>query len=179
MACLFVWGMIMNLNEIATSLEQFPTVLRALLAGQSAEMLQRCPAEGEWSVNEVIGHLIEADRDAFMGRVVGIVAGDGEIAPVSPTAPVAEKGYRVWEFEVLMAAFEAQRVISAEFIRSLDPDTLSKTASYAKYGTFTAADFVAEWPYHDLVHLKQIADNLQTQYIPPMSTTMRTALGVS
>ncbi|MGB1253810.1 MAG: DinB family protein [Candidatus Promineifilaceae bacterium] len=169
----------MNLDSIATALEQFPAVLHALLDNQPEALLRQRPAQQEWSILEVIGHLIEADRDAFRTRVERIAIGVPEIVPVSPTAPIKEKEYRNWAYTTLMAAFKAQRKVSAEFIRSLKTDDLAKTANHTEYGTFTAGDFIAEWPYHDMEHLSQIADNLQQPYPSMMSVTMRRALDLN
>ena len=168
----------MNLNQIASTLNNFPTILHALLDTIDDALLRQRPAGNEWCVIEVLGHLIEADRDAFHYRVADIVAGDQQIKPVSPTEPVIAKGYRDWAYAELMAAFAEERRKSAEFVRSLNPADLQKTANHDKYGVFTAGDFIAEWPYHDLEHLSQIAANLQQLYPSLMSQTMRGALGI-
>ena len=168
----------MNLNQTASTLENFPTVLHALLDNVDDALLRQRPAEGEWCVLEVIGHLIEADRDAFHYRVADIVAGNRTITPVSPTAPVIAKGYRDWAYSDLIGAFARERAISVEFVRSLSLADLQKSADHDKYGTFTAGDFIAEWPYHDMEHLSQIAANLQQPYPLFMSNTMRRALGI-
>jgi len=44
-----------------------------LLNGIDQEVLTWRPAPGEWCVNEVVGHLIEADRQSFMIRIKGML----------------------------------------------------------------------------------------------------------
>ena len=61
-------------------------------------------------------------------------------------------------------------------MRSLEPARLSATAPYGDHGTFAAADFMLEWPFHDQDHIRQILDAVQRHYLPHMTDTMRTAL---
>ena len=69
------------------------------------------PAPGEWSANECVGHIIEADRRGFAGRIRRILAEDG----------VSEQGWdqiatasdrRDWERTVhdVMSEFTANAV---------------------------------------------------------------------
>src|SRR5258708_31557208 len=40
------------------------------------EMSRQRPAEGEWCALEVIGHMLEAERRGFAGRIRLLLAGD-------------------------------------------------------------------------------------------------------
>ena len=44
------------------------------------------PAPGEWSANECVGHLIEAERRGFAGRIRPILAAAAETRPSRPTS---------------------------------------------------------------------------------------------
>ena len=59
--------------EVATFLRTTPTVLRAIAAGLPDRVLNWHPAPGEWCIKEVLGHLIEAERHDFAGRIRLIV----------------------------------------------------------------------------------------------------------
>jgi hypothetical protein len=48
--------------EIIESLKHFPDQLEATLAGVPENALRNRPAEGEWSIKEVLGHLVYADE---------------------------------------------------------------------------------------------------------------------
>lgn len=55
----------LDLNEIAALIQATPQTLRQELNGLGAEVWQWRPAPDQWCINEVIGHLIEVDRNAF------------------------------------------------------------------------------------------------------------------
>ena len=59
----------LTLHEIGNLLEATPALLRVQLGGLDNAILRWRPAAGEWCIKEVIGHLIETDHIAFMGRV--------------------------------------------------------------------------------------------------------------
>lgn len=165
-----------DLDEIAATLDTLPTVLGALLAPINHEMLCTRPEPGEWSVFEVIGHLIATDRGAFRGRVEAIVAGEPEIAGFDPWAAINERDFAGESLGPLLAELAAERTASVAFVRSLDPAKLALTAGYPGFGSFAGGDFVYEWPFHDQEHLRQILANLKLRYLPHMTPTMRSAL---
>lgn len=165
-----------ELDEIADTLDTLPTMLRVLLAPIEPEALRSRPEPGEWSVMEVIGHLIATDDGAFRGRIEAIIAGEPEIAGFDPWAAINERDFGTESLDSLIEELADERARSVVFLRSIDPDLLTLTANHANHGSFSAADFALEWPYHDQEHLRQILANLQPQYLPHMSPTMRSAL---
>ena len=62
----------LDLPTIAGLLAAGPTTVAAEIAGLGAAAGWR-PAPGEWSANECVGHLIEAERRGFAGRIRRIV----------------------------------------------------------------------------------------------------------
>jgi hypothetical protein len=167
---------VINLDEIAATLDTLPAVVRTLLDPFDAKTLRTRPEPGEWSVLEVIGHLIATDDGAFRGRIEAIVDGEPEIAGFDPWAAINERDFASMSLEPLLAELAAERATSVAFLRSLDPTKLALTAGYPGFGTFTANDFVLEWPFHDQEHLRQILANLKLRYLPGMSPGMRSAL---
>src|SRR5881398_1457461 len=59
----------LNRHEIAELLRAGPTLLRAALAAlpPGAAGWHRSPAE--WCANEVLGHLVQSEREDFAGRI--------------------------------------------------------------------------------------------------------------
>lgn len=165
-----------DLDEIADTLESLPAVLRTLLAPIDPEALAVRPEPEEWSVLEVVGHLIATDDGAFRGRIKAIVAREPEIAGFDPWAAINERDHASMSLESLLAELAVERAASVSFLRSLDPAVLTSTGSYPGFGEFVAGDFVLEWPFHDQEHLRQILANLELRYLPGMSPTMRSAL---
>lgn len=165
-----------ELDDISATLASLPDVLGALLAPIDPEVLRSRPEPGEWSVHEIIGHLIATDAEAFRGRIEAILAGEPEIAGFAPWAAIDARAFADESLDTLLDELNDVRTRSVEFVRSLDPESLSSTATHSDDRVFAVRDFVLEWPFHDQEHLQQILANLQGHYLPHMSATMRTAL---
>jgi hypothetical protein len=165
-----------ELEEIAATMESVPSVLRSMLTPIDAASLCVRPEPEEWCVREVIGHLIATDTGAFADRIAAIVAGEPQIAGFDPWAAIRARDFTAGPLGELLDEFARVRRRSADFVRSLTPSDLSRTAEYGSRGTFAAGDFVHEWPYHDQEHLRQILAALQPRYVASMSVTMCSAL---
>lgn len=165
-----------DLAEIVETLDSLPAVLRNLLAPIDPATLGVRPEPGEWSVLEIIGHLVATDSGAFRGRIEAILDGQPEIAGFDPWAAINERDHTVLSVESLLDGLAAERAVSVAFLGGLDQAELSATAIYPGVGEFSTGDFVLEWPFHDQEHLRQILANLQLRYLPEMSPIMRSAL---
>src|SRR5207302_5149642 len=56
-------------EQVAALLESAVATIRAEVEALAKPLHVWHPAEGEWSINEIIGHLIEAERRGFAGRI--------------------------------------------------------------------------------------------------------------
>ena len=166
-----------DLERVASTIERLPAVLEALLGDVEPVRLTQRPEPGEWSVQEVIAHLIDSGRPAFRDRIASIVAGADEIPSYDPGEPFAQDPNAV-SLDSLLAELTDQRSEFARFVRGLGGVDLDRSAQYRTMGRFTARDFVHEWPYHDHDHLKQILSILQIDETHDMSPTMRQALDI-
>jgi hypothetical protein len=165
-----------ELDEIADTLELLPSVLRTLLAPYDRETLTARPAPGEWCALEVIGHLITCDGGAFRDRITAITGGADAVPPFDAAAALTERDPMGSPLDELLDDLADVRSTSVAFVRSLDAADLGASAPYGEHGTFAASDFLLEWPYHDQDHIRQILDAVQRHYLPDMTVTMRSAL---
>src|SRR5919108_3703361 len=62
--------------EVAAALEAAMATLRAELGALPERVLAWHPAAGEWCVKEVLGHLVEAERRGFAGRIRILLVAD-------------------------------------------------------------------------------------------------------
>ncbi len=72
----------MNLEQIANILRTTPQTLRQTLAAYENSVAQWRPTPDAWCINEVLGHLIEADKYAFAARIELILNEDNH-SPLS------------------------------------------------------------------------------------------------
>jgi len=84
------------------------------------------PVPGEWSASECVGHLIEAERRGFAGRIRRIVADAAPGRPVplegwDPPAVAAARRDDLRAGADLASEFDALRAEGIELVRGLRP----------------------------------------------------------
>jgi hypothetical protein len=69
-----------NIQEAIQILERTPQSMEFFLSGLSDEWLQCNEGEGTWNVSQVIGHLVEGEKNNWMPRIEMILQ-EGESKP--------------------------------------------------------------------------------------------------
>jgi hypothetical protein len=127
------------------------------------------PAPGEWSANDVVGHLIESDRRGYTGRIRRILAADGVLEQAwDQEAVAAARGDRDRAGAELAAEFIAGRAEGIVLVRSLRPADLERHAVHSGVGRVTVAELLDEWVFHDRNHLRQLLATTQARVWPAM-----------
>lgn len=122
------------------------------------------PAPGEWSANECVGHLIEAERRGFAGRIRTILGGlrsDGSFAPPAletwdPPAVAAARRDDQRPPAELANEFAELRAESVELVRSLTPEDLERGGIHPEVGALRVDELLGEWVHHDRNHIRQL-----------------------
>jgi hypothetical protein len=132
------------------------------------------PAEGEWCVNECVGHVIEAEKFGFAGRIRNILAADNPALRRWDQASVAESRHDCERSpQDLLEEFEPLRRDSLEMIRALRTEDLTRAGTHPKVGRLTVDDLLHEWVHHDGNHLRQALSNVQAYVFPKMGNAQR------
>ncbi len=152
-----------------------PEVIRALAAPLADDLLAEAPVAGEWSILQVIAHLVHADEFAFVARVRSISGGAAEIERYHPVDEIGIDGTPREVLHELLDRLAAGRADAAVLLRSIDPADLDRSAGHPG-GSFTAADFVEEWVFHDADHLQQILENVKGRQFGRVGPAMQRAL---
>jgi hypothetical protein len=164
----------LDLNEIATLIRATPQTLRQELNGLSSEVWQWRPAPDQWCINEVIGHLIEADRNGFDGRIRTILAEDKpELKPWDIGGVVAKRVDCERDGLDLVEELTVMREASARMVAGLTPDLLNRAGLHPQVGELRVVDLIYEWVHHDQNHLKQALSNIQAFVWPYMGNAQR------
>jgi hypothetical protein len=142
------------------------------------------PAPGEWSANECVGHLIEAERRGFAGRIRTIIAAardpdtDGP-PPLEAWDPPAVAGARrdhERPAAELADAFVALRAESVEFVRGLREDDLRRSGLHPQVGELRVDELLGEWVHHDRNHVRQMLAVTQVRVWDQMGNAQRFSL---
>lgn len=138
------------------------------------------PEPGEWSANECAGHLIEAERRGFAGRIRTILAAD-------PRRPVALEGWdspavaearrdHLRSATELAAELESLRADSLRLVRGLSPKDLTRGGLHPEVGPLRVDELLGEWVHHDRNHVRQMLAVTQARVWAQMGNARRFSL---
>ena len=149
-------------------------LLHAELDAAPAALLTFHPAPGEWCAQEVVGHLIEAERRGFAGRIAIILGADTPSLESWDQNEVA-RARRDCERDprALLAELSAMRERSAALVDGLRPADLGRAGQHPTVGLLRVGDLLHEWVHHDRNHIKQILANIQAYVWPHMGNAQR------
>lgn len=161
-------------KEMAALLRASMDALRAESAALTDRAASWHPAPGEWCVKEVLGHIIEAERRGFAGRVREFLAKDEPACvPWDQDVVARERKDCARPLGALVDELGALRADSAKLVEGLPAAALNRGGQHPKVGRLTVGDVVHEWVHHDRNHLKQIMANVQAQAWPHMGNAQR------
>ena len=159
--------------RIAELLEASAATILAELEALGPEAGWR-PAPGEWCANECLGHILEAERRGFNGRIRTILAGDRPaLQGWDQVAVAAARRDNEREAGELLAEFLPLRADSIDLVRSLGPDDLARTGVHERVGELAVGDLLGEWVHHDRNHVKQMLSVGQARVWPQMGNARR------
>jgi DinB superfamily len=148
-----------------------PGMLRELTADATGEQAAKPPAPGEWSIVDVVRHLVEGDRDTFLPRLRRVVA---ETRPVfAKTSPPA--GDRS-DLATLVAAFASAREQVMKILIGLDAAGWRREGVSPSRGALTVEAYARSMDEHDTEHLRQIQDVRARLGLRPKRCEARAAL---
>lgn len=149
-------------------LAAFPTALRAMIERLSPEEVRWRPSASDWSIIEIVGHLLDEERTDFGDRLRRVLEDPKAAWPsIDPVAAAAARDDRTRDLPELLAEFEAARSESVAWLCQLlaaDPAVDWSVTKTDPRGDLSAGDLLASWAAHDLLHLRQIAKRLHQTF---------------
>jgi hypothetical protein len=155
-----------NLNETISLLTHTPAALNMLLRDLPETFTLRNEGDNSWTVFDVIGHLIHAERTDWIPRAKTIL----QFGETQPFAPFDRLGHlretQGKSLGQLLDEFARVRAESIAELRGLNlqPKDLDRPGRHPALGTVTLSELLATWAGHDLTHLHQISRILAHQY---------------
>jgi hypothetical protein len=149
-------------------------MIEAELTALPDEVVRGHPGPGEWCALEVLGHLIEADRRGFDGRIRSILREDAPTLVAWDQDAVARaRGDCRRPARELIDEFAALRRDSVALVSGLRAADLERLGRHPKVGDLTVRDLLHEWVHHDRNHLRQIQAGVQAAVWPHMGKAQR------
>jgi DinB superfamily len=141
------------------------------------------PAPGEWSANECVGHLIEAERRGFAGRIRVIIEGASmrpdippDLEAWDPPAVAAARRDDLRPGVELAAEFAALRHDGIVLVQSLRTEDLTRVGLHPEVGELRVSELLGEWVHHDRNHVRQMLAVTQARVWGQMGNARRFSL---
>ncbi len=139
------------------------------------------PEPAEWSANECVGHLIEAEHRGFAGRIRQILAAARPDIPADledwdPTAVAVARRDHLRSSAELAVEFAALRADGVALARSLGPSDMSRVGMHPEVGPLRVNELLGEWVHHDRNHVRQLLAVTQARVWGQMGNARRFSL---
>jgi hypothetical protein len=166
--------------EAAHLLTAATAFLVAEVSALPEQILRWHPAPGEWCVKDVIGHLIEAERRGFAGRIRIILDHDEPtFEGWDPPAVARAREDCEKDARALLDELAGLRADSVRLVEKLDARDLARGGRHPVVGYLRVGDLLHEWVFHDRNHVKQMFSNVQAFVWPAMGNTQKFTTGTS
>ncbi len=157
------------LKDVFAILETTPEKIRRELAALSPRQMKARPAANKWSVQEILAHLDDVEENAMRMRVSAILEQVNPVLePFNQEARVVERRYDRKDPRRTLAALTRKRRENLKWLRKLRPAQLKRRGVHRQVGEISVEDFLHEWAFHDLGHLKQILEVKRYALYPRM-----------
>ena len=139
------------------------------------------PEPGEWSANECVGHLVEAERRGFAGRIRRILAAHRPDIPADledwdPPAVAEARRDHLRSGAELAAEFDALRADGVRLVRSLKAADMARVGIHPLVGPLRVDELLGEWVHHDRNHVRQMLALTQARVWAQMGNARRFSL---
>ncbi len=162
----------LSTEQVAKLLESTCALIEAEMTALGDEGCRFHVKAGEWCVNECVGHLIEAEKRGFAGRIRDLLAGK----PIQSWDQVqVARDRRDCErvSQSLWMEFMGLRHASIELVRALKPEDLDGKGVHPKVGELRVRDLLQEWVWHDRNHTRQLLAVQQERVYPHMGNSQK------
>ncbi len=151
----------MNPQKLIDSLERFGNALPMMLAGLTQQDASWKPPSGNWSILEILCHLIDEEAEDFGMRLKLTIENPKTSWPRwDPEATVVARKYIEQNFADKVKEFVTARQRSINWLRdNLDVDW-NQSYEHPSLGKISAGDLLAAWTAHDQLHVRQIGKRM-------------------
>ena len=160
--------------EAAALLAATMRTLDAEVSALGASLQAFHPAPGQWCVNEILGHLIEAERRGFAGRIrILLEQAEPRLETWNQDEVARARHDCAREGQALLDELGALRQASVRLAAGLTDQDLRRGGHHPTVGYLTVRDVLHEWVFHDRNHVKQALANVQQFVWPAMGNAQR------
>jgi hypothetical protein len=155
-----------TLSDTISLLARTPAALNVLLRDLPETWTLRNEGENTWSVFDIVGHLIHAERADWIPRVKILL----QFGETKSFEPFDREGHareiQGKSLAQLLDVFARVRSENLAELRALNlrQEDLQRRGRHPAFGPVTLSALLATWATHDLTHLHQISRVMAHQY---------------
>jgi hypothetical protein len=138
-----------------------PERVRGALAKVPREALQWRPAEGKWTVHEVVVHCADSETNAAMRLRYLLAEKDPLIVGYDQEAWARRFDYHGQPIEESLAAATAARARTVPLLKRMSESDWAREGRHTESGRYTTEDWLRTYAAHLEGHARQIERNLE------------------
>ena len=159
----------MLLESVIAELERNQKVFRETLSHIPLELVRWKNDPKDWSLLEIICHLVDEEVDDFRARVEHTLIRPNEpLKPFDQIAWIVERNYNGQDFEAMLQRFDQERMQSISWLKTTKDLDWDNTVEHSKLGGTSARSFLWNWLAHDYHHIRQI-NNIKHAFLKQSS----------
>ncbi len=153
--------MIEHFHANIDSMSHAIPMLRTLVCPLSDAQIRRKPAPTEWSIVEIVGHLIDTEQ-LLRYRIIRMTTLEHPaIIPYDQDAAVIRNGYQRADLHALLRTLATERETTLQTFKGFSATQLARTGWHLEYGLWVVADVVTYLAKHDSMHDQQIRNAIR------------------
>jgi hypothetical protein len=136
--------------------------------------MKKRPAPGKWSIQEILAHLADVEEHGMRSRVEAIVRVDHPaFEPFDQENRAVELRYDRIDPRQSLESLARQRRANLRWLQRLRPAQLRRIGIHSQIGEVSALNYLHEWAFHDLGHLRQIMEVKRYPLFEQMGNTQK------
>jgi FMN phosphatase YigB (HAD superfamily) len=148
-------------SAILACLRATPAFLHTACKNLTREDWIRRPAEGEWSVIEILCHLTDMDSEVNLPRLRKVLRESNPfLVGVDTDAWADSRQYILRDGPQSLQAFIATRLELTAFLEHLSPEDWQRLARHAIFGPTCLKELIIFAAGHDRIHIRQVHQTL-------------------
>ncbi len=147
-------------ERLLWNLKSFPNELDDLLTGLDEETLRWRPIPNKWSVKEIVCHLRDMEREAYLGRYTRMLSEENPLLPnIDQDRLAIEMDYINQDARAALEEFKQLRAETVRTLEGVPPEGWSRRGVHEHDGSMSIEHLVTrQIRGNDLNHLVQMKD---------------------
>jgi uncharacterized damage-inducible protein DinB len=135
-----------------------PARLKAALKGVPRKLLTQRPAPGKWSILEIVCHLRDMEREAYLARYRRILGEDNPVLPdLDGDALALERDYNAQKLAPVLKDWATARRESLKLLKAVKQDQWQRAGIHEGVGRRSLEEYLQRQAVgNDAAHLEQI-----------------------